>query len=184
MASGRWVLLILMVFVGPLLWWVGVAGTTSAASADLDPGDRTLPIFVSSYSSGAMAVVGFFALINLVLVLMFVPGDHLVREGRTEPFVRAVLATVLVTAVVWFEYRFSPAAYNWSGDPDAGSLVRDHLRPWHPAAIGLWVAVHAAVAASVAVRAGTYRFSRRPANAAAPNPRTPRPGPPPTGGCR
>ncbi|MGC4894550.1 hypothetical protein [Micromonospora sp. DT31] len=166
MASGRWTLLILMVFVGPLLWWAGVSRTTSAASADLDPGDPSLPVFVANYHSGAMSMIGFFALINLVLVLMFVPGDRLVREGRTEPFVRAVVATLLVAGLVWVEYRLSPAAYNWSGDPDARSMVREHMRPWHLAVGGLWVALHAAVAASIAWRAGRFRFRHRPARPA------------------
>ncbi len=161
MAFGRWVLLALMALLGPLLWWSGVALTTSAAYAALPSGDARLPDLVAAYRSSAIVVMIVFVLLNLALVLIAVPSEREVRQGQGGTIVRAVVGTVLVTALVWFEYRFSPAGHDWSGDPDARSAGRDHLHPWHPAAGGLWVAVHSAVAASIAVRAGQYRHRRR-----------------------
>lgn len=152
MVTGRWILLILMVLVGPLLWWAGVAGTVSATQAGLAPGDATLPYFVSNYRSGGLSMVGVFAILNLLLITVLLPTNRQMREGRSGTLVRALIAAVLVTGLAWFEYRFNPVTYNWSGDPDAWSLVKDHLRPWHPAVGILWVALIAAAAAPFAAR--------------------------------
>ncbi|MEU8068259.1 hypothetical protein AB0B20_00795 [Micromonospora sp. NPDC049151] len=136
MAFGRWVLLALMALLGPLLWWSGVALTTSAAYAALPSGDARLPDLAAAYRSSAIVVMIVFVLLNLALVLIAVPSEREVRQGQGGTIVRAVVGTVLVTALVWFEYRFSPAGHDWSGDPDARSAGRDHLHPWHPAAGG------------------------------------------------
>ncbi|WP_439427863.1 hypothetical protein [Micromonospora sp. LA-10] len=161
MPFGRWVLLSMMMLLGPLLWWSGVEFTAADAYAALPPGDASLPDLVATYRSGAITIMAFFVLLNLALVLIAVPSERDVRQGRSGTITRAVVGTVLVTALVWFEYRFSPAGHDWSGDPDARSTVRDHLHPWHPAVLGLWVALHTAVAASIAVRAGQYRARER-----------------------
>jgi hypothetical protein len=152
MVTGRWILLILMVLVGPLLWWAGLSGTVSTTQAALPPGDPTLPYFVSSYRSGGLSMVVVFAILNLLLITVLLPTNRQMREGRNGTLVRALIAAVLVTGLAWLEYQFNPVTYNWSGDPDAWSLVEDHLRPWHPAVGFLWVALIAAAAAPFAAR--------------------------------
>jgi hypothetical protein len=142
-----------MVLVGPLLWCAGVTGTASAAHTALPPGDASLPYFVSNYRSGGLSMAGVFAFINLLLLTASLPTDRQLREGRTGTLVRAVIAALLVTGLAWFEYRFNPVTQNWSGDPDAWSLVKDHLMPWHPTVGILWVVLNAAAAASIVVRA-------------------------------
>src|SRR3954451_18123988 len=118
MAAGRWVLLVLMVLAGPLLWWAGVTGTASAAVAALPPGDASLPYFVSNYRSGGLSMTGVFAGINLLLLTVFLPTDRQLREGGTGTLVRAVVAAVLISGLAWFEYACNPVTSNWSGDPD------------------------------------------------------------------
>ncbi len=152
MAIGRWILLALMVLVGPLLWWAGVAGTVSAAHAALPPGDATLPYFVSNYRSAGLTMAGLFAFLNLLLLTILLPTDRQLREGRTGTLVRAVITAFLVTGLAWFEYRFNPVTYNWSGDPDAWSLVKNHLTAWSPAVGALWIVLNAAAATLIIVR--------------------------------
>ncbi|MGK5517753.1 hypothetical protein ACSNN9_00145 [Micromonospora sp. URMC 107] len=161
MAHGRGILLVLMVLIGPLLWWTGVASAAYAANGALPSGDATMPYAVSNYRSGGLSMTGLFAFLNLLLISVLLPPDRQVREGRTGTLVRAIIGAVLVTAMAWFEYRFSPVTYNWSGDPDAQDLVEDHLRPWHPAVGTLWIVLNAAAAASIAVRIVVIRRLRR-----------------------
>lgn len=143
--------------VGPLLWWAGVADTASAAQAALRPGDASLPYFVSNYRSGGLTMAGVFGLLNLLLVLALVPTARRLRAGGTGVVVQAVVAAVLVTGLALFEFRLDPVTHNWSGDPDAWSLVEDHLAPWYPSYGVLWLVVSAGVAALIAVRAVTDR---------------------------
>jgi hypothetical protein len=160
MAAARWTLLILMVLVGPLLWWSGVNSTASAAGADLAPDDPTLPYFLSNYRSAGLSMAGLFAVLNLLLLLVLLPRDRELRKGRTGTRVRAVIGAVLVTSLAWFEYRFNPMA-DWSGDPDAWSVVKDHVKPWHPVGT-VWLALNTVAAAAIAVRA--LLTTRRPAD--------------------
>jgi len=142
-------LLVLMVVVGPLLWWAGVAGTVSAAQAALPLDDATLTYFISNYRGVGLAMAGVFAFLNLLLLTVLLPTRRQLREGRTGARVRAAIAAVLATGQAWFEYRFNPVTHNWSGDPDAWSLVKDHLRVWHPAVGTLWIILVAVAAASI-----------------------------------
>jgi hypothetical protein len=155
MVAGRWLLLILMVLVAPLLWCAGVAGTASAARAALPPGDATLPYFVANYRSGGLSMVGVFAFVNLLLITVLLPTDRQMRDRRTGTLIRAVIAAVLIIGLAWFEYRFNPVTYNWSGDPDAGSSVKNHVTPWHPAVGFLWIALIAAATAPFVARITT-----------------------------
>ncbi|MDG4789128.1 hypothetical protein O7626_24880 [Micromonospora sp. WMMD1102] len=161
MAVGRWILLVLMVLVGPLLWWAGVAGTVSATHAALPPGDATLPYFVSNYRSVGLTMAGLFAFLNLLLLTVLLPTDRQLREGRTGTLVRAVITAFLVTGLAWFEYRFNPVTCNWSGDPDAWSLVKDHLMVWNPAVGTLWIVLNAAAATLIIVRVMVTAWSVR-----------------------
>jgi uncharacterized membrane protein len=162
MVIGRWVLLVLMVLFAPLLWWSGVTSTVSVARAAAPPGDATLPYFISNYRSGGLTMTGVFAFVNLLLLTVLLPTERQLRAGRTGTLVRTVIAAVFITGLAWFEYRFNPVTYNWSGDPDAWSLVQDHARPWHPAVGTLWIVLDAAAAASIAVQ--VVLTTRRPAD--------------------
>ncbi|WP_328474651.1 hypothetical protein OHA21_15760 [Actinoplanes sp. NBC_00393] len=162
MAISRWILLVLMVVVGPLLWWAGVNTTVSAARVASPPGDDTLRYFLSNYHSSALTMVGVFAALNLLLIVVFLPTRRQLREGKAGTLVRAVVAAILITGLAWFEYRFSPVTYNWSGDPDAWSLVKDHITAWHPAVGAFWVLIIATAAAAVATQARVT--SRQPAD--------------------
>ncbi|MEV4283150.1 hypothetical protein [Actinoplanes xinjiangensis] len=161
MAVSRAMLLSLMVVVAPLLWWAGVNSTVSAARAAFPPGDATLPYFLSGYHSSALTMVGVFAFVNLLVLTVFLPTRRQLRQGRTGTLVRAVIAAVLITGLAWFEYRLNPVTHNWSGDPDAWSLVEEHVAAWHPAVGALWILL-IATAAAVVARAGASRAATSP----------------------
>jgi hypothetical protein len=52
--------------------------------------------------------------------------------------------------------------HNWSGDPDAWSLVKDHVAAWHPAVGALWILLIATAAAAVVAQAGASRTVTSP----------------------
>ncbi|MEV4418191.1 hypothetical protein [Catellatospora sp. NPDC049609] len=165
MVAGRWVLLVLMVLVGPLLWWGGVVSATSAAQAALPPGDSSLLYFLSNYRSGGLFMAGCLAFLNLLLIMILLPGKRAMQRGRPITRVGAVIGAMLITGLAWLEHWLNPVTYNWSGDPDAWSLAKDHVTPWHPALGTLWIVLNAAAAASIAVQAmvTTHRPADPPA---------------------
>ncbi|MEH1127813.1 hypothetical protein [Micromonospora sp. CPCC 206061] len=123
MVAGRWVLLVLMVLVGPLLWWAGVADTASAAYAAATPDDADGRYFISNYDGPGRFTAGFFAFINLVLLAVLMPTARQLRTTRTGGFVRVIITSVLAVGLAWFEYVFNPVSTNWGGDPDGWSIL-------------------------------------------------------------
>ena len=128
MVAGRWVLMVSMVLVAPLMWSAGIAGTASDARAALPPGDSSLVVFLDSYRSGGQAATLYFAIFNFFLLLVLLPSARSLREGRSGTIVHAVIATIVITGLSWLEYAFNPLATDWGGDPDGWSLAKDHLR--------------------------------------------------------
>lgn len=151
MGGGRWLLLVLMVLAGPLLWWAGVADTTTDAYAAVAPDDASGRYFVSNYDGPGRSMAAIFAFVNLVLLAVLMPTARQLRTGITGTFVRAAVTSMLALALAWFEWRFNPVTTNWGGDPDAWSMVKDHIAPEAGRAGTLWFAVTAVTAATIAV---------------------------------
>jgi hypothetical protein len=153
MVAGRWVLLALMVLVGPLLWWAGVADTAAAASAAATPHDADGRYFISNYDGPGRFIAGFFAFINLVLLAVLMPTARQLRTTRTGSFVRVIITSVLAFGLAWFEYVFNPVSTNWGGDPDGWSMVKHHIAPWYDEVAIIWIALVTTTATTIAVLA-------------------------------
>jgi hypothetical protein len=153
MVAGRWVLLALMVLVGPLLWWAGVVDTSSAAYAAAASGDADGRYFISNYDGPGRGIVGFFAFINLALLAVLMPTARQLRTGGTGRFIRLIITSVLAFGLAWFEYVFNPVSTNWGGDPDGWSMVKHHIAPWYDRFAVIWIVVLTATIATIVVLA-------------------------------
>ncbi|MFC7535197.1 hypothetical protein [Actinoplanes sp. GCM10030250] len=153
MAVGRWMLLALMVLAGPLLWWAGVADTTTAAYAAVAPGDADGRYFISNYDGPGRTIAGFFAFFNLLLIAVLMPTARQLHTMRPGTFVRAGVTAVLALGLAWFEFVFDPVTANWGGDPDAWSMVDDHVASWYDGFATTWFALTAATSAAIATAA-------------------------------
>jgi hypothetical protein len=152
MVAGRWVLLALMVLVGPLLWWAGVVDTSSAAYA-VAPGDADGRDFISNYDGPGRGIACFFAFINLVFLAVFMPTARQLRTGGIGRFVRVIITSVLAFGLAWFEYVFNPVSSNWGGDPDGWSMVEHHIAPWYDRFGVIWIVALTATIATIVVLA-------------------------------
>ncbi|MEV0128797.1 hypothetical protein AB0H83_10060 [Dactylosporangium sp. NPDC050688] len=168
MVAGRWVLLILMVLAGPLLWLAGVAGTADAARA-LAGTDADTAYFIGNYDGPGRVMAGCFALLNLALLAALMPPARRLAAGRAGTAVRAAVAAAVAVGLAWAEHRLSPVTANWGGDPDAWSLVKAHVVPWYQAAGTVWAGLVAGAAATVTglAVAGAVSAARQRAGSAA-----------------
>jgi hypothetical protein len=168
MLAGRWVLVILMVLLGPLLWWTGVSDTAATAHAAAAPGDADGHYFIANYDGPGRAVAGFFAFINLVLLGVLMPTIRHLRTNRTGTYARAIVTALLAIGLAWFEYVANPVTTNWGGDPDAWSMVQDHIVPWYGSLAGIWIVLVVATGTTIAGSALTAAISAHRARAQPP----------------
>lgn len=159
MTAGRWTLLSLMVLIGPLLWLVGVAGTEAAAYAAAAPVTAEDRYFISSYGSPGRAITLFFAIINLALLGVLMPTARQLATRHLGTYTRAVVTSGLAAWLAWFQFRFNPVETNWGGDPEAWSMVEDHVLRWSHGIGRVWIALVLAAAATVAALAVTAAVS-------------------------
>jgi hypothetical protein len=155
MLAGRWVLAVLMVVLGPLLWWAGVTETSAAAYAAAAPGDADGHYFITNYDGPGRAVAAFFAFINLVLLGVLMPTLRHLRTEHPGTFVRAIATSILAMALACLEYLANPVSTNWGGDPDAWSMVQDHIAPWYATLAATWIVLVVATGTTIAASALT-----------------------------
>ena len=153
MVAPRWMLLALMVVVGPLLWLAGVAGTEAASIAVAPPDAADARYFISNYAGPGRAITGFFALINLVLLWVLMPTARQLAATHLGTYTRAVVTSGLAASLAWFEHRFNPVETNWGGDPDAWSMVEDHVATSYHGIGNVWIALVLATTATIAGQA-------------------------------
>jgi hypothetical protein len=153
MVAGRWVLVLLTVLVGPLMWWAGVSDTAAAAYDAVPPGDASLPYFISNYEEPGHFMALAFGAVHLMLIAVLMPTARRLRRERVGTFVQAIVASLLAFCFAWAQYVLNPVTTNWGGDPDGWSLVKDHIAAWYGEIAFLWLVLVGLTAVTIAVSA-------------------------------
>lgn len=132
-----------------MLWWSGVSDTAHAAYAAIEEGDGHGRYFVSNYDGPGRMMAVFFAFLNLVLLGVFLPTAKQLAAGRTGTFIRLIVTVVVAATLFLGEFLLNPVTTNWGGDPDAWSMVEDHVAPWYGGAGVFWFTATAATCAGI-----------------------------------